>query len=197
MPTLHGLPAPSFAWQGRSQQAQVVVDDMSLVVMDYEHFRIHQSDMYHLVYVDLAVANNGKIEVLLSTTLLTHVTFNALTEGLSYASLLEAPTYSGGTILPTHNRNRQAALEGNATPVTGVYKHSPTVTVDGNALVDEVIVPGGSSPARPSAGGRTSVEWLLAPGVDYVARLTNKSGSDAWMELQMDIYEDTHPYPGG
>jgi hypothetical protein len=178
-------------------QAQVVIDDLSLVVMDYEHFRVHQADMYEISYIDLAVANDASIEVLLSCVELTHVTFSALTEGLSYAYLFEAPTYSGGTVLTPHNRNREAALDGTAPTIANTYKHSPTVTGTGTSIVDGAIVPGGSSPARPSAGGRASTEWLLAGGVDYVARLTNKSGSSAWMELQMDIYEDTHSYPGG
>lgn len=197
MPVLHKLPSPSLAWNGRMGQAQVTVDDLALVVMDYEHFRVHQAEMHTLEHIDLIVANDAYLSVLLSCNALTHVTFSVLAEGLAYAYLLENGTYSGGTVITPYNRNRSAALDGTAKALTNTYKHTPTVTVAGTAVVDGAIVPGGTSPARPSAGGRTSTEWLLAAGYDYVARVQNKSGGDAYMELNMDVYEDFHEYPGG
>lgn len=197
MPTLHKLPSPSYAWNGRMDQAQVTIDDLALVVMDYEHFRVHQAEMYAFHYQNLAVSNDASVDILIAASALTHAAFEVVSEGLAYGFLYEAGTYSGGTAVTGYNRNREAALVGTAPTFSGSVKHTPTVTAVGTEIAAN-IVPGGSTPASAQGGGRASSnEWLLADGVDYLLRVTNKSGGAAYIEVSMDLYEDTHNYPGG
>lgn len=200
MPTLHKLPSPSHAWRGRMPQAQVTIDDGALVVMDHEHFQQHQAVMHQVHYSTDVVANSAYMDILVSVgSKLTHLSAAVLCEGYSKVFFYEGVTVSGGTVITPYVRNREAALAGTAPSISTVYKHTPTTITDlGTSIFPNgVHVPGGSSPARPSAGGRASDEWALAPSTDYLIRVQNLSGGDIYMDFEADIYEDEHPYPGG
>jgi hypothetical protein len=145
------------------------------LVIDTVHHEVHEGEMFHCAYTNGSVANNGTVDLLLST-------------GAKEAhSLYEAPTVANGTAVAVYNMKRAASN----TPLSTV-KHTPTVTnVGAAALVNGRILPGGNSPTTRVGGGiRSGAEWILAPNTQYLMRVVNTSGASIAINVVLEWYEE-------
>ena len=176
------------AYSGKT--AQVVIDDEALVVIDYEHFRVHEGHRIIYHFLNLAVSDDAYADILIEVAAdIAHFSGEVTAEGLAYVSFYEGPTLSAaGTEITGVNRARASYARAPLMTVS----HTPTVSVVGTTLVAGRILPGGTNPAQAVGGRIGSEEWVLNANTDYLLRVQNKSGSAAYIEILLDMYEDKH-----
>jgi hypothetical protein len=157
-----------------------------VVAIDSVHEWIHKGLMFSSHYYDNAVADDGVIELLIQVPAgqSAHLRVHCSAGGDAEMRLFEAPTFSSaGTALAEINRNRVSSKTAQVT-----VTHTPTTSDDGTEIEFEFI-PGGG--AILSGGGDNSFfnEIILAPGEDYLVRLTNVSGGSSPLSIGLHWYE--------
>ena len=159
----------------------------ALVIQGMVHRMIHLGTLYEIGYVNETVADNGDIELLVTTAVgqSAHMRFIAAAGGDARIALFENPTVSNvGTGLTEINRNR---LSSN-TAETAVT-HTPTTSADGTQLMDHLL-PGGSGFFGGGGGSETSFEeFILKPNEQYLFRITNIAGTAQPVGASLTFYE--------
>lgn len=159
----------------------------AFIHMDEIHANIHRGWMFSASIVDLALADDAAIEVLIQThaTQSAHMRFVAAGGGDVEIELYEGATFSAaGTPMSASNRNRSSANTADS-----IITHTPTLTGDGTEL-HNTLGPGGSGFfATPGGESRTFEEWVLAPATVYLFRVSNRSGVAAPVSVTLDFYE--------
>jgi hypothetical protein len=156
------------------------VEDHSLLVIDRDHYELHEGESYVITRVaSIGSGNNGDIWIAVGAVM-AHAYITVVGQAETSFTLHEAGTYSGGTSLSVINRNRSSV---NSSTVTAVY--TPTVSDVGTELYNLRF---GSGKA---VGGETrgTSEWVLAQSTDYLLRVTNQSVSSQYISVQIDFYE--------
>lgn len=164
-------------------------DSGSLIIMPLENVLARQGDFYGTGYDDEPIANNNSIDVLIQTGPLKdlHAFFSGAVGGDSVGELFEDPTKTNnGTALPIENYNRQSSNVANARAY-----HTPALTSDGSLVVRQRM-PGGSGGNAPgdTVNITTRVPIVLKRSSFYLARITNLSGSNTWLQINLSFYEE-------
>ncbi len=160
------------------------------IVIDTIHHEVHEGEMWHGERTVTGVSDAASLNYVLHTggAVDAHVVFEILASGLVTVSLFESPTVASlGTAMSTYNMNRLMTTTANSQ----LY-HTSVVTSTGSvALVNSRILPGGNSATTRVGGGvRQGTEWILAPGTNYLLRITNLSGSSASINTVVEWYEE-------
>lgn len=180
-----------------SRSVQILGDDRSvakvdtnsghLIAMSEIHARIHEGTMFSVDQVDTALADTASLTYLISTSASqsAHLRVLAALGGDARLQFFENPTVTmAGSAVTPINRNRFSSNVAASTVTTG-----PTVSSDGTELLD-IILPGGSGFfLSPGSSGNAFEEYILKLDEDYLARVTNISGSAQPASLQLDFYE--------
>lgn len=155
----------------------------ALKVAPTEHERVHAGKMYTFSTVS-SIANNATRSALFrisSDSNPIHLRdINILIGGLSEYKFYEAPfidVNSLGTGMTARRVNR--AITSYSTP-NSFYDSPYFNTASAGTLLEwtsSVTSEGGAVKASENTIGTSMVEWVLAPGYDYLATFTNKSGS--------------------
>ncbi len=155
--------------------------------LDVAHYEIHYGGMFHAEFTNSSVANNGTVNVLMSTgDTGGHAIFEVAVGGQSSVQFWEAPTAAtGSTVVPAFNMNRWLTR----TAESLIYA-APTITATGELTLVNRIIPAGAT-VQTRVGGQSSkgVEWVLAPNTDYLLRVTNTSGGAVPVSVMLEWYE--------
>lgn len=160
------------------------------VTIDVVHHEVHEGEMFHASYTNAALGNGNAVEMLFHVggAVDAHTVFEVFAGGQVTVSLYESPTVgANGTALNIYNMNRGIT----ATSNSQVY-HTPTISDTGSvALVNNRVLPGGTSPQTRVGGGiRSGAEWILAPGKNYFLRVSNTSGGTIAVNIGLEWYEE-------
>lgn len=186
---IRNVPARAVYIFGATGDTPARVDDTAdcdgVVVIDTIHDRMHRGQFFTAGLVNLALANNGTLELLLRVSTGAHVRFAANNGGDARVQLFENATFSDpGSAVTRVNRNRFSSKTAKT-----LISSAPTISDDGDSIFDKVLA-GGSGFFFTSGGELGSFEeYILSPG-DYLFRLTNLSGSTQPADLQLDFYEN-------
>lgn len=160
----------------------------ALAIIPWEHHQVHAGEMFHVDYTWQDLADGGNAQIRFRTgTKDAHVGISGSVGGKCFAYLYEDANISLGTELFIWNMDRNSAHR----PDARAY-HTPTVTnVGTKALVNGIVIPGGSGPAvaRIGASTRTDAEWELKPNTEYLLRITNDSGGAIDVSMLIEFYE--------
>lgn len=159
----------------------------ALVVQGMVHRMIHRGLLFETSHVDESVADNGVVEILITTAAgqSAHMRFTAAAGGDARVALFENPTVSdAGTGISEVNRNRNSSNTAD-TAVT----HTPTTSDDGTQLMDHLL-PGGSGFFATGGGAESSFEeYILKASEQYLFRVTNISGAAQPVGVALTFYE--------
>ena len=152
------------------------------------HQRIHEGKMFHAHVFKGAVANNGSLQIMITTVdqKLTNLIPFASASGHAEMVIYEGVAFSGGSPLDAHNLKRNS-------PSTygGSLVHTPNILSLGSTLL-QAVVPGGEGGNAVGSSPDLYIEWLLAPRTAYLYELINRRGNAADLSLSLLFYT-THP----
>lgn len=176
--------------RGENYEDIVRVDrEGGITQLDSFHAHTHRGEAFSMAHLDQAVAGSGNFTILLEVQsgIAVHVAA-ALTAGAdAQLQFFENTTFSAaGSALPSINRNRIIA-----TPPTTILTLGPTITDDGDVLVDQFVA-GGTGGQSPGGSGAVYSEFVLGVG-DYLVRMTNLSGQATELGIQIVWYEVEGP----
>jgi len=178
-------------WGGEGDIANVRLDASTetMQTIDYVHHEIHSGSTYHVSYLDIALANNGTIEFIISTGAKEcHLIFEGTCGGNALLEFFEEPTtVAGGTAMAERNKNRVVGDGGNTATVV---RDPASIGGDETMLIDKV-VPGGTGGNATGGTGGVRDEWVLNVNTDYLIRFTNVAGTAKPTALDAEFYEHT------
>lgn len=157
---------------------------------DLDHYQVHKGNAYRAT--DHALTANGSSFTLTITTpddKKCQMDFHAFGAGQANLSVFEdvGVTANSGNAVNIFNSDRTSLKTSNAVVLEGA-----TINTTGrNELVNSVIGSDGNSPIDPSLVGKRGPKsiWILKAGVSYSIVLTNTSGSDAELHINLDWFE--------
>lgn len=155
--------------------------------LDIVHFRGHEGRLFSCGHYNSNVVNGASIEMLVqsSSTFDTHTVIIGESTGDAEMYLYEGTTVSAaGTAVTVSNHNRQSAKA-----FDGTITHTPTVTTTGTQINGTGLLPGGTKSS--GTGGETGFtsEFILALNTKYLFRVTNNSGGNAKMAININCYQ--------
>lgn len=154
--------------------------------LDAVHARIHQGLFFSADMFDPALANLANLDVLIrpDASVSMHIRFIATAGGDAQVWLYENTTFSApGVAQTSQNRNRVSQRT-----ALGLVNLGPTVTAVGDELLTGLL-PGGKAGQASGSEKQSFEEWILAPGLVYLARLQNIAGQVQPVNMQVDYYE--------
>ncbi|MHA2068109.1 MAG: hypothetical protein ACXABY_27425 [Candidatus Thorarchaeota archaeon] len=162
-----------------------------LIVSDARHAKAHEGEVFVSSYKSpdaSLIADNASLDVLIIPDASHEVVmaYRLSSTGAYELAFYEDTTISSnGTELPARNRSRPKAV---AIAATAKAYHTPTVTVVGQLLLNEVVsgVLGGPNVSPITADN----EWILKASVPYLIRIINRSGSAQSMSIVISWYEE-------
>lgn len=129
------------------------------------------------------VANNASMYVSVSPSETVYASFEGGAGGDSYAALYEAPAFSGGTVKPLINKNRESS-----STLGCIVKVGVTPSSTGLLLMESYIYGGQKSKSGGGSIG-TSPIFVLKAGVDYLVQMQNISGDSTIATLIMEAFK--------
>lgn len=156
---------------------------------DSPQARIHQGRMFHCSHLESAVADDGFVQMVMTTpdaTDYTHMTVYAACGGNAIFSFHEGATFTGGTALATPNQKRYSTATWRGT----MTSQPDTVPNTGTQLLIQFL-PGGSGGNAIGAGTEFNAEWALKPSTNYLIRLQNVSGQTQYGSIGCSHYAST------
>lgn len=167
---------------------EIYVDPSStLIVITYEHARVHRGQFYTCGYYATGIDNNDSIEILMQAgNADVHTYVNIASGGDSTFSVFEGVTITNaGTSITAFNHNRTSS---NTPTVTTT--HTPTISDYGTQLGSTEFIPGGTQPHSVGILASVGAEQLvLSSNEDYIIRLTNTAGSAKALNINISFYE--------
>ncbi len=158
--------------------------------------RIEQGLLYTAVADDPAVAQDGTLSLLVKTPSqpLSPMILEYIYGGAATLEFFENTIVSAdGAAIPAVNHRRIPPVR----PAATTLFQNPTVTDDGDVLIPIIDLPGGSSGKNTAGGSDETLFWVLAPGLNYLLRLTNKSNSAESMAIVANFVETVGPLSSG
>jgi len=158
----------------------------AIISIDPIHHLIHEGKFFGTHMYDIAVSNNGKLEMYIATgSSPMHVRVTGIAGGFGTLEIFEGSTVSStGSALTIANRNR---LSSN-TPDCTVYS-GPTVTGDGTTIY-RTLTTGGTGPqSTGGVSGSGYEEYIFNPSEVYLVRITNMAGNNQPLSLELNFYE--------
>lgn len=149
------------------------------------HTQIHHGGMFTADHVVTSLANNGVINLVMTTPAddWPHITINAAIGGDGLLQIYEGTVFTGGTPVTSVNHKFYSANIAGETIV-----HTPTITNDGTNKIDHYIPGGTGERAVGGVGGRDE-EIILKPSTSYLFRLTNVSGLSRRAAIDLMWYQ--------
>lgn len=156
-----------------------------IIVIDHAHHEVHEGHSFVAGHYNASVAHNASLNLLISTTSkIPHLVFRGAAGGDSVLVFSEGVSVvSDGTVVPVQNMNRNS---GEVSSVL-VY-HTPNTPVATTTL-ETMFLPGGTGPAQ--SGGdevRRGTEWNLLTNTKYMISVTNISGSNQPISINVEFY---------
>lgn len=153
-------------------RAAVDVRNKAVVVMDSEHYRIHQGEGYTASGKLTVAQAGGQGFILIDNTNGTYPHFRGYSITSTGAPvdvyLYESPTTTAnGTQISARNNNRNSVN----TSVVDVYS-GPTVSANGTELEYFLLV---GTKQSGGSGVDLPVEWILKPATKYLIRIVNNT----------------------
>lgn len=174
--------------EGVRQNVLVDHDDNALIVMDETHSNIHRGIFFELSLIDLAVAADANMDILVSIPagVEAHMRMEGEAGNSMQTYLYEAPTVSAnGTQVFGVNRKRKLPVNA---PEILTYS-GPTVDTTGTELFHGLIL----ATKQTVGSGGTFKEWYLAPSTLYLLRISNDiTNSVTPAVMTLDWYEPDH-----
>jgi len=176
---------------GNSVMVDTGADAQALTVINTIRNRVHRGQMFSVNLVDLALAGDASIDILIQPN---------RTDGMYFAGsvifgsdgrieLFENTVFSDkGTLINQINCNRVLPLNSRA-----VISQGPTVSVDGTKIVDKLVTAGGSG--QRVVGTNSVTEEFIFADKNYLLRLTNLSQSSTTISISLGFYEDVRSQP--
>ncbi len=157
----------------------------ALQIMTVLHRQIHKGNACYVSFRIAALADDATlIFALTATTKSLHIIADASTGGNAEFDIFEDATITGGTATTVFNRNRTSDAVSTVTVV-----RDPTVNALGTNL-DQQGIPGGRGGNASGGSGSVRHEWVLAPGMIYLYRITNRAGNAQFASLSIAWYEE-------
>lgn len=194
-------------WLDTNMWVLAVTEDSSLIVTEveprdidvsgakiaisYEHSKVHDGQFFSAGVIDLAVADDGVIEMLYTTPVAhsIHMYIKLIAGGDAVFGAFEDAVATHGTSIASVNHDRTSTNTCGCT-----ISSAPAITSDGDQLWAE-LVPGGTgsgsggASATPGAVQGVSTEQvILAPDSTYLFRLQNIAGVTDPLQVMMAYY---------
>ena len=168
---------------------QFEFDEAGLITIDYVHWRVHESQMHIVNYVNTALASNATASVLFAVGVsAAHSTIQRSMGGNSLSYLYEGATVTGasGTGITAYCLNRQAPG-----PLNVKFFAGPEgVSATGTAIGGVIFHPGGGGPQANGSTLRPGTEWVFAPNKNYLMQVVNLTNGAIPVGLSMEWYEE-------
>ena len=161
----------------------VTVNNSDLVIIDYEHEKIHDSEMWGFSHYAGTIAAAGSIQVtFIAGTVTPHVILDVAAGAACQINFIHNPELTGGTLLPVHNRTIAAAGSSLMSA-----KHSGTIT-GGTALLNTYL-PGGDGKSPTGGSNRGASEWILPASGTVTVQLIGIGDSNG-ASINCEFYEE-------
>ena len=164
----------------------------ALIVIDNEHYEIHEGDTYRLSASDVVGSGNSFNLVITTPASAVELHFvptivSANVGTVTFYELAEA--FTGGSTVTPRNANRRRP----DASVASVKEDATLNTTNAITLVERQLGASGSNPseASPGAEAESRGEWILAAGTDYAIVFDNDAGVDNDVTIVFSWYEHT------
>lgn len=158
------------------------------------HAKIHLGEIYEADFIDIAVADDDYLVILVDITTNTftadelHAFFEIAAGGDAVFKLYEgAHCTSSGTLITSYNLNRNIA----DSPEVLIF-HTPTVILTSGTLITTELIPGGTG-GNAGGGGYSRDEEIVLEGNAYLVEVQNIAGSAKPLGACIFFYEALHP----
>lgn len=135
--------------------------------------RINEGVMYHCSLIDAALANNANLDMMINAPAgdPIHMIMEVGCGGTAELGFFEGVAATGGDVEAVYNHKRTSSRVWGGTMVS-----NPSISDLGTRLISQML-PAGSR--NQASGGASSfeAEWILQTGINYLMRVTNRSGS--------------------
>jgi len=176
---------------GNSVMVDTGADAQALTVINTIRNRVHRGQMFSVNLVDLALAGDASIDILIQPNRTDGMYFvgSVIFGSDGRIELFENTVFSDkGTLINQINCNRVLPLNSRA-----VISQGPTVSVDGTKIVDKLVTAGGSG--QRVVGTNSVTEEFIFADKNYLLRLTNLSQSSTTISISLGFYEDVRSQP--
>jgi hypothetical protein len=144
--------------------------DGALAGIDWFHYKIHKGDTYESCTINIDVADEAYLDVVISANVETHIVAIAAVEGKSYASIYKNITYTGGDALAKSNLRFSSS-----NTYDGVVIENPTISDLGTHITCELIV-GETGPKSIGSTTQRPAEMIIEAGENLLVRVQNVAG---------------------
>lgn len=158
-------------------------------MLPWEHVYLHNKLRYIINRYDAALANNGTIDIVITTgaDYAAHIIWEARVAGDVLLQVFRDPTgVADGSALGVVNRSQEAPIR--ASTVSALL--NPTIVGDGTELgPGGIYLPGGTGGVAGGETGTGRDEFIIPVSTSFLYRLTNQSGQARKTNLSFDFYE--------
>lgn len=159
------------------------------VMMEAEHYNVHDGNMYHVSYYDSISAGNIRNMLIVTGAREPHIKFGIQTGAKAKIQLLEGVTTSAnGTSITVWNMKRDSSMTS-----TAVFFSEPTWSTNTEKILSTQLI-GGSTNRQNLVGGETrnGIEWILkhtTTGIKYLLQITNLATDSTTVGMVAEFYE--------
>lgn len=156
----------------------------------WEHVYLHKKVRYIINNYNAALADDGTIDIVVTTGAIysVHVVWTANIGGDASLDIFRGPDFSGGSAMGVVNRSQEAPIR--ASTITAILNPDIGSGGDGTEIIpDGILLPGGTGGIAAGGGGEGRDEFIIPPSTSFLYRLTNVSGQARKMNLGLDFYE--------
>jgi len=156
------------------------------IIMDYNHYKIHDSQMYNISFSDTIAAAATKEFYMYTGTGEPHIKFDVTTDGQAKIEMYEGITVSAnGTSVTVHNMHRDSTDS-----CAAVVFAAPTWSTNSEILLAVDLIPGsGKNASQIGSTARVDTEWIFKSDEKYLLRITNQAGSTITAYVNCEFYE--------
>lgn len=161
-------------------------ESRSLIFVTHNHSKVHQGKHYSLSHYFATIAAGNSADVLMVLgAYQNHCNTAVAVTGAAVFRIYEGATYSSvGTSIVARNNNRTSLQTSSTT-----FGHTPTITGTGTEIYATVI-PGGTTGNKVgSQDDGPEEQFVLAPNTTYLFRVSNLSGQDVALTINLSFYE--------
>ena len=168
-----------------------LIDDVvgGVIVIDSVHHEAHESEIFEVYLLDIALADDGYLHILFKPRGETaHIAVSAACGGDALLRLSEAPTTSAnGSNLQERNLNRIVQSGIRRDTAKAVIYSGPTVT-DPGVVLFQGLLPGGTKSQAAGGAARSNIERILSGDFNYLVSVQNIAGATKPSSLLIQWY---------
>lgn len=167
-------------------------DTKGLITIDSSLDQIHEGNMWTVGASTTALTNGSTATFLINLTSATitkelHIIFNAAVSSQVSVSLYEDCQYtSSGTAITAYNMNRSSNV---ACQAGIIFSANATQLITLGTTLSTQLIPNVGTSIQTNNGDRKSNEWILKAGKAYCIVITNSSGGNIALNLNLQFYE--------